>query len=336
VVGGGLIAQLAHLPVLRALDDRFAVRALAEPDARLRETLARRHAIPAAYGDHRALLDAGGLDAVLVCSPNATHAPVVLDALDAGLHVLVEKPLCLSPADAGEIVDRARRAGRVVQVGHMKRFDPGFERLSQALPGELRIVTSATVDPGIGTQLEPAGFTAPAPRREPGAAQVAAALRTDDPRHVRPYSDAFLGALVHDADLVLATSPGEWEPTDAAGTADGALAYGAWRRADGARWSALWQLAPGAASFREELTWHGAQTVARLRFPAPYLGSAPSELTLDGSPERRWREPANPYVRQLEHFHDCITTDIPCRVDAEQGACVVRLLAELYRTAVIG
>jgi predicted dehydrogenase len=334
VVGGGLIAQLAHLPVLRALDDRFAVRALAEPAAPLRDELARRHSIPTAYADHRALLDAGGLDAVLVCSPNATHAPVVLDALDAGLHVLVEKPLCLAPADGDAIAARARETRRIVQVGHMKRFDPGFERLEDLLPSAIRAVTSATVDPGIGLKLRPAGFRAPGATRDPGALQVATALGTDDPRHVRPYSDAFLGALIHDADLVLATRPGAWEPTDAASAADASFAYGAWRHADGARWSALWQLATGAAGFREELTWHGADAVARLRFPAPYLGAAPSELTLDGEPERRWSEPANAYVRQLEHFHDCITTGGRCRVDADQGARVVTLLRDLYKAGI--
>ncbi len=216
----------------------------------------------------------------------------------------------------------------------MKRFDPGFERLLEQLPnaGVLRLATSATVDPGIGTRLRPAGFHAPPDPRTAGARQVAAALGTDDPRHVRPYSEAFLGALVHDVELVLAACPGDWRPTDGASAADGSLAYGAWARPDGARWSALWQLAPAAGSFREELAWHGADTTARLRFPAPYLGAAPSELTLDGRPEQRWAEPANAYVRQLEHFHDCIATGAACRVDAEQGRRVVALLAELYRT----
>ena len=53
----------------------------------------------------------------------------MLDALDAGLHVLVEKPLCLAPADADAIAARAQQRGRVVQVGYMKRFDPAYERL---------------------------------------------------------------------------------------------------------------------------------------------------------------------------------------------------------------
>ena len=151
VVGGGLIAQLAHLPALRALDRLFAVAALAEPDPDVRDALVapvwhRGRLSPS----HATMLERADLDALLVCSPNGTHARVALEALDAGLHVLVEKPLCLDPADGRAIASRARRDGRVVQVGYMKRFDPGYERLLDHVPsaGALRLASSVTVDPG--------------------------------------------------------------------------------------------------------------------------------------------------------------------------------------------
>jgi predicted dehydrogenase len=273
---------------------------------------------------------------VLVCSPNGTHARVVLDALDAGLHVLVEKPLCLSPAGADAIVARARDARRVVQVGYMKRFDPAYETLLEVLPelGAPRVVSSVTVDPGIGERLRPAGYIAPqgGVASAETAEQVAAALGTDDPRHVVPFSDAFLGALVHDVNLVRGALPGRWRIADAASADDGSLAYGAFaHEAGGARWSAAWTRVPGAGAFSEELRFNG---ILRLRFPAPYLGSAPAELCAAGDPERRWSVPANAYVRQLEHFHACITRGEPCRTPAEQGADDVELLTELYRTAV--
>jgi predicted dehydrogenase len=339
VVGGGLIAQLAHLPALRELDRLFAVHAFAEPSPRVRAALARRYGIDATCRDHAELLDRDDLDAVLVCSPNGTHARVVLDALDAGLHVLVEKPLCLSPADAAAIVARAQEAGRVVQVGYMKRFDPAYERLQQVLPevGTPRVVSSLTVDPGIGERLRPAGYVAPeaaAPSSDDTAEQVAAALGTDDPRHVAPFSNAFLGALVHDVNLVRGAIPGPWRVADAASADDGSLAYGAFAHEAGARWSAAWAHVPGAGTFREDLALAGAGGVLRLRFPAPYLGTAPAELCVDGEVERRWTVPANAYVRQLEHFHACIARGEPCRTPAEQGAEDVELLTELYRTAV--
>jgi predicted dehydrogenase len=267
---------------------------------------------------------------------------VTLDALAAGLHVLVEKPLCLDPADGERIVARARAAGRVVQVGYMKRFDPAYERLLEQRPpaDALRLVATATVDPGIGERLAPGGLAragdvpqagAGAPARD-AAAQVAAALGTDDPRHVAPFSDACLGALVHDVNLVLGAYPGSWRLADAA--ADEDLVYGAWRGESGARWTAAWLRIPAAVEFSEELAFYARDGVARLRFPAPYLGSAPAELRLAGEPERRLRTPANGYRRALEHFHACLTAGAECRAPAEQGARDVALLTELYRAAV--
>ena len=109
----------------------------------MREALGARYGIAGLHADYRALLDAGGLDAVVVCSPAGTHAEVVLAALDAGLHVFVEKPMCITLADADAIVAARDRAGKVVQVGTMKRYDPAVEAMLEALPGR-RPTTSAT------------------------------------------------------------------------------------------------------------------------------------------------------------------------------------------------
>src|SRR5205823_7881404 len=103
-VGGGLVAQAEHLPYLAQFRDRFELAALVEPSATVREALAARYGIPATYADYRSLLDAGGLDAVVICSPAGTHAEVALAALDAGLHVFVEKPMCITLTDADAIV----------------------------------------------------------------------------------------------------------------------------------------------------------------------------------------------------------------------------------------
>jgi predicted dehydrogenase len=329
IVGGGLITQVAHLPALRTLGALFRVEALAEPSIAVRDALAARYAIPRVTADHAALLEQGGLDAVLVCSPNGTHAQVVLDALDAGLHVLVEKPLCIAARDAAAIVERGRRAGRVVQVGYMKRFDPAYQELLEHLPlaDDLRLVTTTTVDPVIGRSLRPDDFVAPGPLDGHGhtrtAVQVAEALGSDDPRHVRPFSDAFLGALSHDVNLVLglldAMGAEVGAVTDALSGYDGGLAYGALDVGAAARWTSAWMLLPEAGPFREDVRVFAADGVRSLALPAPY------------------RPPAlDSYARELEHFHACVTRGTPCRTPAEQGARDVALLTELYRAAVTG
>ena len=87
VVGAGVVAQAEHLPYLASLRDRFTLAAIAEPSLTVREALGARYGVPGLHADHRAMLDAGGLDAVVVSSPAGTHAEVVLAALDAGVHV---------------------------------------------------------------------------------------------------------------------------------------------------------------------------------------------------------------------------------------------------------
>src|SRR5262249_53163666 len=129
VVGGGLVAQAEHIPYLNGLREHFSLVALAEPSRVVREALGARYGIAGLHADHRSLLDAGGLDAIVVCSPAGTHAQVVLDALAIGLHVFVEKPMCITLEDADAIIAARDQAGRVVQVGTMKRYDPAVEAM---------------------------------------------------------------------------------------------------------------------------------------------------------------------------------------------------------------
>src|SRR5439155_24617117 len=119
---------------LAAKPDSFTIAALAEPSAIVREALGARYGIGGVHPDYRGMLDARGLDAVVVCSPAATHAEVVLAALDASLHVFVQKPMCITLRDADAIVAARDRAARVVQVGTMKRYDPAYERMLDELP----------------------------------------------------------------------------------------------------------------------------------------------------------------------------------------------------------
>jgi predicted dehydrogenase len=329
-VGGGLVAQAVHLPYLHDLAGSFAVAGLAEPDPRRREWLARRWGIPLACAGHEELLARAELDALLVCSPNGTHAQVTLAALAAGLHVLVEKPLCLTAADAARIVEARDRARRVVQVGYMKRFDPAYEALVadlRAERGPVRHLCTLTYDPGLAAWFAPAG----APPAPPGAGGFA-----------DPFSDVFLGALVHDVNLVhglldaLDIVPGP--VTDAWTAADGSAAGGAVSLPGGARWTMAWLLLPGLGDFRERVQLFGAHGLRELEFPAPYLRQAPTtyrtgEGVPGGSVVRSFRSWHESYARQLEHFHACVTRGDTCRTPPEQAARDIALLTALHAAA---
>ena len=100
------------------------------------------------------LLADGAADALVVCTPNALHAPQAIAALEAGLHVLVEKPMALSAAEGQAMVEAAARAGRVLAVAHCWRHDAEARwlraRLAAGAIGEIVRTRSFGVHVGWG------------------------------------------------------------------------------------------------------------------------------------------------------------------------------------------
>ncbi len=80
-----------------------------------------------AYTDYRELLPR--VEAVSVAATTSEHYRIVRDCLAAGLHVLVEKPICASLEEAQELVELARRQHRILMVGHLERFHPAMQEL---------------------------------------------------------------------------------------------------------------------------------------------------------------------------------------------------------------
>ena len=132
VIGCGQIARAIHLPVLARLPDARVV-ALAEPVESSRAAAAALAPGAPTFTDHRELLQAGGLDAVVICAPPHLHAPTAIAAFDAGLHVYLEKPLAPSAADGARIVDAWRRSRRIGMMGFNFRFHPQAERIRQRI-----------------------------------------------------------------------------------------------------------------------------------------------------------------------------------------------------------
>jgi predicted dehydrogenase len=96
--------------------------ALADPDQQRCRELAAKYDVPRLYRDHTELLAQPDIDGVSVCVPNHLHAPVAIAALEAGKHVLVEKPLATSVAEGEAIAKAAARTDRVLMVTFNYRF----------------------------------------------------------------------------------------------------------------------------------------------------------------------------------------------------------------------
>ena len=95
-----------------------------------------------AFSDHRAMLEAGGLDAVVIATPLHVHARHAFDAFDAGLHVWCEKAMARTIADCSAMVKRAQDSRKVLQIGHQRMFNPTYlNALSRVKAGEIGTIT---------------------------------------------------------------------------------------------------------------------------------------------------------------------------------------------------
>lgn len=126
VLGCGPIAQAAHFEsCTKARNaDLFAICDVADD---LRERMAWTHAPQKSFADYDAMLADPDLEAVIVATSDAFHVPASIRALEAGKHVLCEKPIALSIEEAEALKDAVERSGKILQVGHMKRFDAGLQ-----------------------------------------------------------------------------------------------------------------------------------------------------------------------------------------------------------------
>ena len=87
--------------------------------------------VPQVFTDHREMIEKGGLDAVVVSSPDDTHYEMVMAALDAGLHVICEKPVALNADHARQMLDKAEAAGVKHMVYHTFRWLPTHRYIKQ-------------------------------------------------------------------------------------------------------------------------------------------------------------------------------------------------------------
>jgi predicted dehydrogenase len=119
VIGCG--AGIFHLEGYQA-EPRATVVALAGLDADRCRSLARQFEIPQTFGDYQDLLAVRDIDAVSIAVPNHLHMPVAIAALEAGKHVLIEKPLARTAEEGERMVAAAQKAERVLAVAFNRRF----------------------------------------------------------------------------------------------------------------------------------------------------------------------------------------------------------------------
>ena len=132
IVGTSWWVDLMHLPSLRS-DSRAEIAAICGRNPDRARQLAQKYEVPRIFTDYREMIEGGNLEAVVVACPEDLHYPIIMKALEKGLHVVCEKPLALNSKQAREMYEKAEAGGVKHMVFFTNRWVPHYRYLKELL-----------------------------------------------------------------------------------------------------------------------------------------------------------------------------------------------------------
>jgi len=354
VVGVGRISQLAHLPWLARESTRFDLAGIADVSPLLSATIGKQYGVEALPSVEDLLeLD---LDAIICATPISLHSDIVIKALGAGVHVLCEKPIALTLRECNEMIRARDAADCVVQVGYMKRLDPGTKALLAELPAsseDVRYISVEVIDPYYGPFTVDQGLIEP--DLPPDHQSRIRALEADQVReatgqHLSPaaycaYRHGYVGSLIHDVnllhgivDILQATVPVRVQGGHfwAGGRAVDAIV-----ELDGGGSAHLAHVAlSGVPHYQERVTVFCTDRILELTFASPYLARRTARLVARRSVGSMQLETTelhhgydDPFRLQLCSFHAAVTGIGPTMNTLEEAKRDLDLLIRVHRMA---
>ncbi|XVQ09629.1 Gfo/Idh/MocA family protein [Spirillospora sp. CA-255316] len=322
VIGCGRISQAAHLPAI-AKAENVELKAVCDASTTLANAMALRYGAGAfsTVGD----LLSTPVDAVLIAVPDRFHAEVAQQALRAGKHVIVEKPIAATVTEARQLRDLARSANLELQVASMKRFDPGVQYAVEAAAeiGPLRSV--------VGWYRVMSRLRAPIEATLFPPLVVDATVRTQELEYKAVHRVEHLLAThgIHTVDL-LRYLAGDY-------TIHGAVLSHNERDYS---WHALGRLRDGAAlslevtasvhaEWSEGFDLYGDAGHVRLRCPFPFTRQ-PSSVRVFTEADQAYAEPvfgdSDPYERQIEAFARAVLLGASAAPTADDGIEALKVI----------
>lgn len=349
VIGCGGIAQMMHLPYLQSLPDRYEIAALSDLSPGVLKRLAPKYGVPEnrLYTNFQELA-AQDLDAVLVLT-GGNHHPQTLAALRAGKHVFVEKPLCITLAEADEDIAAAKQRNLVLMVGNMKRHDPGYiyaQRFVQRMQG-IRYVQINTLHPAEGGYVGHHGVIRlndiPAEviatlQREDDASAVQAVGNVD--RKLREiYVGVFLGSMVHDVNALrgLLGEPEEvlftdlWPQNSDDVSITTTIPY-----PNDVRVVYTWTYLAELRDYFQEMAIMSSANRVRIQFPSPFLRHFPTPIVVQGMEDGAafTKEVIVSYQEafqeELKSFYDCVVNGATPPTDGESARTDMVFLEKIF------
>jgi len=344
VVGCGQIAQIAHLPYLQELPS-FEIAAVCDLSPQVVDQVGERFHVPHRFNDHADLVKLPDLDVVLVTNKN--HAPPALAALEAGKHVLVEKPIAFNLKQAAEMIEAARRSRVTLMVGYMKRYDPAFERAQQLVAAMQQVhmirvhdfagtyrINHEIYDLASASDLDPQALAA---FKAQDDADLLADIGTDR-RDLLEAHDIMIHLCIHDINALHGLY-GLPDQIVAAHLYDGTFVTGLMTYKNGVR--LIWETGNlvSLVDWDEQIKVWGPDRRLEIKFPFPYLKNAATLLNIDeneGASAVRRQVVASydeAFKREWRHFYDCVTGGIEPRTSGAEALRDLEFAVELTRSA---
>lgn len=349
VIGCGGITQMVHLPYLHSMPELFEITAISDLSIGTLKTVGGRYGISESrqVTDYKDLLKFE-LDAVLVLH-SGNHAPTVLDAIHAGKHVFVEKPLCFTLEEADTLIQAANASDVCLMVGYMKRYDPGYRYAQSQVQSmsDIRFVQINTLHPserdyrGIYNIAQysdiPPEILQPLIQSE--EKQVISAVGDVSPTLRRLYTNVFLGSMSHDTNALrgLLGEPNAvlftelWPDSGEEVSITTILAY-----SDNVRVVYTWTYLDELRDYFQEIAIMSSANRLRIQFPSPYLRHFPTPIVLQGM------ENGAAYVKRVEAshkeafqeeliaFYDCIANGTQPITNAVDARADIALLQRIF------
>jgi len=330
LLGCGGIAQIAHLEAIRKAENVEFV-ALCDAAEDLCREIGAKHGVPDLYFDHETFLSQAKMDAVLIPVAHHFHAPLTIAALEAGKHVLVEKPLAVTVEECEQIVATVERTGKQVQMACMKRYDPGLQFASKFVREEMAGLI-AVVGWYCDSQFHGQYVSSLRGPRSSSQGQKRPGEGIED-KHL----NNLLGHGVHLLDTIRFLANDEITAvTTTHSFQDGDLVSMSLLEFEhGARGS--FQL-----TVKLDMDWfegyhvhgQGGSVIAQTFFPYTNRGS---DVRAFDAKQNEYRSPAmpdtDPYERQLEAFADSLLNDRPVSPSAVDGLIDQKILYAMHRSA---
>jgi predicted dehydrogenase len=364
LVGCGAIAQIMHIPYLLDYDDYFDLAVISDSHKPVLDDVGERYHIERRYTDWRELLTQDDLDAVLLCH-SGSHRDTVIAAVDAGKHVLVEKPLAWNIREGEEIAAHVAGSDRIVQVAYHKLYDPSFAPAREEVQGidDLGFARITVLHP-----TNELGFSPYRIRRgdgqideghlDPGTwdRQVQGQLRAFAGGDLSPLVDEALGArkddprlrlayglitvsLIHQIYMLHGLLGDPLRVIDTQVWREGMSIHAVIEYPNEARCTLDWHYLSHLKDYREEYLFCGNHRRVRLEFPGPYYRNFPSPLTVqDGEGEMNWEKRIvfsldEAFRNELLAFHACVTQGKPPRTTVQDGLHHLRFGQQLIDAA---